>query len=357
MWSFSVHDTITGAKLLGVRREQASGRWGRTPGAGDGEHTLVLGDADEPIAPSDARRISEPNATTFVVAWSGVPMYAGLIIEGRYNRASSTLKLRHNDIRVLFSQRLTFGVTSYSSGDLTLTNRGLYGLTRGILQRAIYDWSATWRLPIDLPNDTAGVHSMAVKKWEWAKIEDLLVRVEKLGATIDFDPYFDASENLRWSTRVGTPTLSGPQFEWVVTADDTPVTELEVTRNGSKQLSGCFYTGKGSEADKPFGEAGFIGGPTIPVRDAQRSAIDVGDVDKLNQMALFDLQQNRSPKTEWSFDLVADGSWDVSQLRPGARIKLWTYGDAFIQDGSTDLVVTGVSGDMSNVLKPEVMPL
>lgn len=358
MWSFSVHNTISGAKLLGLTREVSAGRWGRSPGAGSGSHLVQLRDDEEPIPPEVARDMARPNECTFVVAWDGVPMYAGLILKADYSRDAGTLTLQHSDIRVLFKERLTFGVTGYALGDLTITGKSRSGLVRGILQRAIYHWAlSTWRLPIDLPADGAGSESLSVRNWEWATIEDLLQRVEKSGATIDFDPYYDSNGGLRWATRVGVPTLPGIQYEWVVTAADTPVTGLTVSLDGSAQLSGCFYMGKGAEADMRVGEAGFIGGPTIPVRDAARSAKDESDISKLNQMALTDLQENRSAKAEWAFDLVADGSWDPSGVKPGARLKLWTYGDDFVVDGFTDLAVTGVSGDMGFVLKPEVMPL
>lgn len=355
MWSFSVHDTLTGEKLAPV--EVSSGRWGRAPGSSSGEHTFQMLDPDMPIRDAVARRLMTPNACSLVVALHGVPMHAGLVISAKYRRTQGTGTLRHVDIRELFKERLTFGVTSYPLGDLTLTGKNLSGLVRGILQRALFTYGGNWGLPVDLPADGSGSNDLVVKNWEWATIEDLLKRVEKLGATIDFDPYFDSNGGLRWRTRVGTPTLSGAQHEWVVTADDSPVVDLEVDLNGSQQLSGCFYMGKGAEADMRFGEAGFIGGPSIPVRDAARSAKDVSDVAKLNQMALTDLQANRSPKVEWSFSLVIDESWDATQIKPGARLKLWTYGDPFIEDGATDLVVTGVSGDMSSILRPEVMPL
>lgn len=356
MWSFTVHNTITGAPLLPVKA--ASGRWSRVPGSGSGEHVVQLLDADEPVPRSVAQSIARPNECTLAVAWNGVVVYAGLIVVGRYARNSGTLLLRHSDIRTLFKERLTFGVTSYALGDLSMTGKTTRALVRGIVDRAVYHWAnSTWRLPIDLPDDAAGAHDLVVKNWEWATIEDLLQRVEKIGVTIDFDPYYTSDGSLRWATRVGGPWLPGNQFEWVATAADTPVTNLEVELDGTAQLSGCFYMGKGAEADMRVGEAGFIGGPTIPVRDAARSAKDESDTAKLNEMALTDLQKNRSARRTTSFDLVADGSWNVGNLKPGARVRLITSGDAFIDDGSQDLVVTGVSGDMSHVLKPEVQPL
>lgn len=355
MWSFTLHETITGERLNVVNVN--SGSWGRSPGAGSGSHVVQLRDAGFPVSRSVARQLAEPNKVSLAVAWNGVVLYAGVVIDGLYSRDDATVTVQHVDVRSLMKQRGTFGVTTYPDGDLMLRGKSLSGLVAGIVSRGVYWWGDTWRLPVDLPADTSGGNQMLVNKWEWVTIEELLVRVEKLGAVIDFDPYYDANGWLRWRVRVGTPRLPGTSFEWVATAEETPVSKLTVRHDGAKQITGCFYMGKGTEADMRFGEAGFIGGPRIPVRDATRSAKDESNVAALNQMALTDLQANRSPTVEWAFDLVADGSWSPAGLKPGARITLWSSGDPFILDGSNSLVVTGVSGDMSYVLQPEVMPL
>lgn len=356
MWSYTIHDTISGDRLMYFPGSQVSGRWGRTPGGGDGSHTFLVRDADWSMGGGTWRQLSEPNATTTVVAWDGVPVYAGLNLVSTYSRNAGTLEVRHVNVRALFRERNTFGVSTFPSGDLMLAGKSLSGLVRGILQRGVYDWGATWRLPLDLPADGSGGESMTVRRWEWARIDDLLVRVEKLGVTIDFDPYYTATGGLRYATKLGYPNLPGSQLEFNATADETPVTNLTWTSDGTKQISGCFYMGKGSELDMVFGEAGFVGGPGIPMRDASRSAKDIADGGKLDRMAMADLVANRSPAQEWSFDLVNDGAWSPSVLRPGTRVRLGVWGDPVIPDGNHDLIVTGVSGDGSDVLKPEVRP-
>lgn len=355
MWGYTVHNTITGNRIASLK---SIGRHKRAPGAGDGEHSFNLADADAPIARADLRALREPNESMLVVSWAGVPVYAGLVMNSDYLRDTATLTIQHVDVRTLMQERLTFGVSGYAQGDLTVSGKSLSGMVRGILQRGIYDWGNTWRLPVDLPADGSGSNSLRVKNWEWARIEDLLQRVEKLGAVIDFDPYYDTAGGLRFAVRVGTPHLPGASLEWVATAEATPVINLRVQKNGSRQLSGCFYMGKGTEADMRVGEAGFIAGPTIPVRDAARSAKDESDVSKLNSMALTDLQANRRAAEQWSFALVADETWPVEQLKPGARITLHCYGDPVIDDGAHSFIVTGVSVDSTtSVITPEVQPI
>ncbi len=355
MWGYTIHNTITGKRLASFT---STGTHSRAPGAGSGGHTFKLNDASMPISRIDMKTLQEPNESVLTVSWAGVPVYAGLVMESVYARDAATITVQHIDIRALMQERLTFGVSAYAQGDLTISSKSLSGLVRGILQRGVFEWGSTWRLPIDLPADGAGQQSLRVKNWEWARIEDLLQRVEKLGAVIDFDPYYTAAGDLRFAVRVGTPNLPGASLEWVATAEATPVINLQVTKNGSKQLSGCFYMGKGTEADMRVGEAGFIAGPTIPVRDAARSAKDESDVTKLNSMALADLQKNRRASEQWSFALVADDTWPVEKLKPGARITLHCYGDPVIDDGAHAFIVTGVAVDSStSVITPEVTPV
>ncbi|UOQ58092.1 hypothetical protein MUN78_04400 [Leucobacter allii] len=353
MWSYTIHDTITGNRIMSVA--PSSGRWGRTPGGGSGEHVLQLLDAENPMPREWIRNIATPNERCIVVAWAGVPLYAGMILNVRYRRKDGTVRLKHADIRALMAQRLTFGVGGYPVGDFSSSGKTFSGLVRDIIYRAVYHWQEHWRLPIDLPADGTATRSLTSKAWEWATIEDLLQRVEKRGAAVDFDPYYDSEGRLRWATRVGTPTLPGERLEFVVTARDSPVTDLEVELDGTEQLTGVFYMGKGSEADMRYGEAKVSPG-NVPVRDAARSAKDVAEAAALTQMAEKDLAEHSSAAVVWSFDLVADDTWNPALLKPGARIALETRGDPFLADMSRDLVVTGVSGDGSRVLKPEVMP-
>lgn len=353
-----MHDTITGERLLDVHPK--SGRWARKPGAGSGDHSFNLRDPRWGLPRAIARSLFEPNIRTLVVAWDGAPVYAGVIHSAEYHRATGDVAVRHVDVRVLFSQRLTFGVGGYSDGDLAVTGKSLSGLVRAILKYGVGAdgrGGPEWGLPLDLPADTSGSHSLDVKRWEWATIENLLSRVEKLGATIDFDPYYAANGALRYVARVGAPRLPGATSEFVVTASKSPVTSLTYKWDGSKQLSGCFYMGMGSEADMKWGEAGYIEGPRMPVRDAARSAKDVDEVAKLTQMAMHDLVQHRAPSEEWSFGVVIDGAVSPLSLRPGGRVTMISDGDDFVPDGAHELVVTGLSGDLSRLIVPEVVAL
>lgn len=364
MWRFSIHDTISGAKLLDV--QPSSGSWRRVlGGGGQGQHTLQLRAAGEGLPQNVARQLSEPNAASLAVCWDDACLYAGAVIDVGYARSSGVLTLGHNEgIREILRNRTTFGVGAisgigpgYGSGDLVVSGRSAAGAVRAILQRGAGQWGGLWALPIDLPPDGAGPISFTWRRWDFHMIDELLEQVEALGYEIDFRPYLTAAGALRYQTVVSSKITAGT-LEFVATAEKTPVTGLKVKRDGSKQLTGVFMLGKGTEDKMLKGGAGNFPGPTIPVRDAVRSQKAVADVDRLNEMAAADLAAHRYPVEQWDFSLVAetdDGeALDVGALIPGVTIRMLTSGDEFIPDGVHEMRMVAVGGDMTRTLKPEV---
>lgn len=361
MWGFSIHNTISGARLLDV--QPSDGSWRRVlGGGGSGQHALQLRAAGEELSPDVVLQLGEPNAASFAVAWNGSCLYAGTVIDDDYAESTGAYTISHNEgIRDLLRNRSTFGVGGgYADGDLVVSNKSASGVVRAILERGAGGmWGPTWDLPIDLPADGAGSISFTWRRWDFHTIDDLLVQVEKLGYEIDFRPYFTAGGALRYQTVVASKITAGT-FEFNIKAERSPVTNLHVKRNGSKQLSGVFVLGKGSEDKMLRGEAGFMDGPVIPVRDAIRSMKDVGDADRVNEMAAADLAANRKPIEQWDFSLVAeldkDGTemLDVAALIPGATMRMLSSGDERIPDGVHPLRMVSIAGDMTRTLKPEV---
>lgn len=361
MWGVSIHDTMSGAKLLDI--DPSDGTWRRgLGGGGQGSHTLQLRDQQSDLTPALARQISEPNATTTAVGWDGFCLYAGTNTRAVYSRDTGALSISHNEgPRGLLANRTTFGVGGgYPAGDLVVTDRSAAGAVRAILYRgAGGSWGSTWNLPIDLPADAAGSISFTWRRWDFHMIDDLLGQVEALGYEIDFRPYFTPTKDLRYLTVV-SPRISTLPLEFSITAEQSLVSGLTVTRDGNKQLSGVFTLGKGSEDKMLRGESGFIAGPTIPVRDAVRSRKDVGSTARLADMSTADLEEHRSPTEQWDFSLTAaldehgNELLDMQRLIPGAELTLHTSGDEFIPDGAHAMRLIGIGGDMTRTLKPEV---
>ncbi|GAA4774682.1 hypothetical protein [Microbacterium gilvum] len=349
MWRFYVHDTISGARLVEVF--PSAGSWARRlTGQGQGQHTFVLTDSETGFSRATWRDLLRDNARTLLVCWEETPVYAGMILSSAYDRSTRTVTVSHTEIRHIFKQRLTFGVNQYVNGDLTITNKNANGVVRAILQRAT-QWSSEWALPLDLPENESGTLSRSWKKHQVLTIEDLLGSVEEEGYEIEFRPAL-TSGVLRWSVRVGRP-ISGGFRDFNLTAPECPITDLKMTSDGSKRLTGVFVSGNGTGPDMVTNWAGSTTGNTIPIRDAYESSKDTRNATRLGEIAAAFLDLWDLPIEQYSFKIQL-GDETPNAFFPGERVYLESQGDPWMNDGRTTLRVIALSGDMSLAITPEV---
>lgn len=351
MWTAKIHDTISGSPIIPV--ELSDVQWDRRlAGTGRAGSVIQLGDQEHLFDHATVEDICTTNARTLVLSDGDHVVYAGLVLGGEYERATGRLELKHVELRHIWSQRMTFGVYNYQDGDLTVSGRSHGGAVRAIVARGM-QWGGIWPLPVDLPPDGVGGFSAEWKNYQALLIEDLLQQVEKEGVEVDFRPYLTAAGNLRWETRVGSP-ITGATTVLNVTAPESPVVGLKVKFDGSKQLTGVFYGGNGTEADMlTAGTAGYPG-PLSPVRDAFRSAKDVTDLTRLQALAAADLAANRAPIRQLSFEVVVGEALSAADVQPGSIVPLEFYGDSFMSDGAYPHRVVAVSGGTGNRLRLEV---
>lgn len=348
----AVFDTITGNPLLPINPDSA--RWAAKI---DGSATCTFTHKVQGsgLGKANARDLFRPNARLVAHTDENDNVAAaGLMMRPKYTRNTGKIDVTCVDIRDLTRQRMGFGVGSWGpSGTLTVTNRSLSGAVRAIVSRWMRDFSQpSWMLPIDLPPDGSGSFS---RKWDYygfPTIDDMLSEVEAEGVEVYFDPYIHTDGSLRFQTRVGAPIVGG-SFPLSVTAAGSPVTDLQVELDGSKQLTGVLYGGNGTEADTVTAWAG--GGPfTIPIRDAYRSAKDVKSVAQLTRIAVADLAEHRDPVEQWSFNVRLGGPVNIGHVRPGRLLDLSVYGDSWIPDGTYRHRVISVSGDLKETVQLEV---
>lgn len=123
------------------------------------------------------------------------------------------------------------------------------------------------------------------------------------------------------------------EIDLPVTVDRSAVSNLVVAEDGSAQLSGVFYTGSGTEADRVTAYAGGLPGPSMVIRDAARSNSDVRDAAQLGRIAAADLKAHQYPVEQWSFT-VNCGPLGVprSAIRLGTVMNLAVYGDEWVTD-------------------------
>lgn len=330
MEQLHVHDVITGARLFQVH--PSSGSWRtRINGHDESSFTFQLRDAENPMPRDLVRDLFRANARMLVLSDGGHVKCATVNLTPVYDRESGTVTVRGRGIRMFAKQRMTFGVANYAQGDLPIVGRSYSGAVRAIVQRMM-QWGGIWPLPIDLPADGSGSYSNDVKRWDFYLIDDLLGQVEAEGVEVYFRPYLDAAGSVRFQTRVASQITIGSALHLPVSVEESRVTGLSVTEDGSMQLTGAFAIGEGTEADTVTGLAWAMAGEDSPVRDAALQLKQVADVGALSRAALAELTERRNTIKEWSFKLAMDGL-PVDAATPGSLLDLDVRGDEWIPDG------------------------
>jgi hypothetical protein len=349
-----VFDTVTGAPQLTVHPTAAT--WGaKLDGGAQGSCTIPLrgfGTLPRGFARNlllvNARMIAHIDENDTVIA-------AGVILRTVYNRDTGAVTANWVDIRELFRQRLPFGVLSWGpSGTLNVEDRTYAGAVRAILYRGMGSGDQpAWDLPIALPPDE-GPGSFT-KKWNYYDvpiIDDMLREVEKEGIEIYFDPYIASNGHLRFATRVGRRIALGDPLDLPATTPETRVSGLTVTIDGSKQLTGVFVVGTGTEADTKVAGAGH--GPyDIPVRDARRAAKDVKSTTRLQRIADAALEDNFDYIVQRSYGVRLGSPVNAGHVKPGHLLRMDVQGDDWLADLRTTQRVLSVSGDLTENVKVE----
>lgn len=347
-----IFDTVTGDPMLQL--DPASAQWAaKLDGSGTGNIDVDLvgsglsrGAAND-LFQVNSRMVAHIDKNDTVIA-------AGFVTQVPYARVRGVVSCDWVDIRDLFRERMGFGVGSWNpTGTLQVTNRSYSGAVRAIVYRMMRDGTQpTWELPIDLPADGSGTFS---RKWDYfanPTMDDCLREIEDEGVEIYFDPYLTSAGKLRFETRVGTP-ITGSSFPLPVSAPESRIEDLVVTRDGTKQLTGVIYAGNGTDADTKTAWAGH--GPyNIPIRDAYRSAKDVKSVAQLQRMADADLDAHFNPLEQWSFSVRMGAPVTAAHLKPGRLLQIDVQNDPWLSDGTRTQRVIEVSGDLTDKFKVEV---
>lgn len=361
MWSFQIHETLSGD--LVERVEPSSGSWRRAfTEPGSGSHVFELrGDRDNvPVGQwrSMWRSMTQPWARTLVVLWSGTPVYAGLISGRKYDRKTGRLSCSHVEVRHILRRRFMFPFGEFNPGtQLHLASKGFRGLIRAVAMAGLYrPASPFWNLPVDFPADQSGSYTMTWWHYQGKTVEEMLAEIDRMtGAPHwDFVPKLVAGK-LRWELVVGSPRLPGPLVE-LHDVEESPASELTVTEDGIDQITGALAFGQGAEADVLWAIHGqdepLTGTPWMDIALSEKT---VSDQAQLARLAKGSMDERELIRPQYGVSITADDAVTPALIRPGTTIRVYTYGDEFIADGAKDLYTIAVSGDMSYTVKPEVV--
>ena len=349
-----VHNAWTGDEISRVDQfaVDAGTQWA-TNLAGTGESTWVFraGDGEDALSGAllDARFL--PNARLLALRSGATVLGAWKVEDWDYGDEDGTATVTGVEIRGETKWRMTYGLSDYAGGTLTVTNRSHQGAVRAILARFM-QWSPEWVYPIDLPADGAGTFTQTWEYWKKFTIADLLTQIEDEGYEVLFRPYLTGGRQLRFQVIVA-PTVRVGLSTFHLQADVSPLGGVRYKKSGVNQITGAQGLGNGTGQDQPVR---YAGAPpyTIPIRDVKRQFPDL-EGDRLQAAVNAWYAADKSVAVQWTV-----GSFTVSDEFPadhaltGRGWQLESKGHPVFPDGLHQLRVIAASGTWSNQIKTEV---
>lgn len=355
MFSLWTHDAITGderEQVLAKAVDQGPSWSMNIGGTGECSFVFAVEDTDDGLTEADLDRLFLPNATLLSLRWNGTDVVGAWKVEDwDYDEDSSTVTVTGVEIRNEANWRMTYGLSDYPSGTLTVVGRSHQGAVRAILARFM-QWSPEWAYPIDLPADGAGTFSAVWEFWKKLTIADLLKQVEDEGYEVVFRPYLTAARQLRFQVLVAPAVAVGATY-FHLQAVDRPLSGVRYKKSGISQITGGQGLGEGSGQDQPVRWAG--GGPyTIPIRDAKRDFPDL-DGDRLQAATNAWFAEARNVQTQWTVGaFTASDEHSAAKATVASGWQLESSGHRIFPDGRHALRIIALSGTFSNQLKVEV---
>ena len=367
MWSYTMCDSRTGARLLDVT--PSAGRWSAELNAsGFGAHVFQLGDRE--LTRELWRDLTTPWSRTLVQSWAGVPVYAGLISGRPYDRDAQRLTVESVDVRDLFRARYPFGVNSYWQpgtgetvpGKLVLSGLSLRAIAARVMQESLVGPESTYSMPINLPSAVeAGAHSRTFENFNFQSTADILSELQETagGPDIHFQPVWGAG-GLEWNMVAGSssvPQFVGSSFEFNLTAEKHGLSSISLAEDALKQVTGVFGVGQGSGADLIVGGTPGASVAGIPARDVVVNRRMAKSKPEVSAFAFEQVAAFKWPTTQPSYSTLASGPVPVSDLRIGSLIRTFDEGDPWMPDGWSTHRVVGLSGGVDETVKLTVEAL
>lgn len=348
-----VHDTITGDEVARVFPVADSASWSTNLG-GTGQSTWGFRIDDPETGMRRPRILSlfRPNARTLALRSGGYVIGAWKIEDWDYSDESKTVTVTAVElVRSESKWRMTYPLSNYAAGTLTVTDRSYPGAVRAILERFM-QWSAEWKYPIDLPSDGTGSYSQTWEFWKKLTIEDLLAQIEGEGVEIFFRPYLTSARQLRYQTLVATRVTAGSS-SFHLQAEDSPLGGVHYRVNGATQITGGQGLGEGTGQDQAVR---YAGGPpfTIPIRDAKRTFSDLNGT-RLQAATNAWFESASEPIVQWTVEkFTTSDAYPPHHAVTGRGWNLQSKGHHVFPDGIHVVRVIAASGSFGAVITTEV---
>lgn len=318
----------------------APGNWRHSMSAiGSGTHRIPIPLLSR-FTPAQWKAATSHWFCTLAEYYNGVPTYYGVIQYKAWDYRG-TLTVKTVTVDDFFANRYTWGVGSgpgYNVAAFQIVQKSMRAALMNALRRVSGGvWGAEWDLPFRFhidPNE-AGAFSKKWESWDWSTGKNMidLIRGMENGPDLAFVPGEDPVTGWAvWDVLIGNPRVDGVTVTAPINVRNGRLSKALLQEDGVRMLTGSFVRGDGSGKTRPFGEAGFMGGPPMPARDAARSIADIEDPAILASFARADLQRHRYPTRQHDIaTTVGTGpkAFPIEATRLGSRIKLVHGGDGY----------------------------
>jgi len=349
------HESATGdeREKVGAKAAAEGTQWSmKLDGTGDCAFVFVVNDAETGLTGAQIDALFAANSTMLCLRWGTAVIGAWKLEDWDYDNDKGTVTVTGVEIRNEATFRLTYGVSVYTSGTLTVTNRTRAGAVRAVLARFM-QWAPEWAYPIDLPADGSGSYSATWEFWRKYTIDDLLKQIESDGVEIVFRPYLTSGRQLRFETIVAVKVSVGTSY-FHLQAEDSPLSGIKYKKSGAQQLTGLQGVGNGTGQDQEVAWAGNSGSSGIPIRDAKREFPDLTGA-RLQSATNAAFAAMKDPIVQWTVSsFTASDEYPPSHAVVGRGWQLDSKGHRVLPDGPHNLRVIAASGSFSNVISTEV---
>lgn len=354
VWSV---DTITGRKLNML--PFSAFPWARVLNdKGSGRATLQL--TRNMVDELDVKDLTREVDRTLVLERktdSGYKVvYGGIIWDTEYARSTGTLTLGHADIWSMLSKRFLLERHDQLANEKTLA---FWNVTLGTLAKLIVTNSTNaaprFNLPIFYPANEDGGESRTFYGYHLSDAYAQLQEIMEVsgGPDIDFEPYWNEADELRWQMRIGN--LTAGSYEWNTASGRTGATDIVVKTDANQNASHVYGKGEGSGVDAPFRFAESAG--TGPALESTVAFSKENSLARLQSLTNAERDLRSKPIQQWGFNIMITESPTVTDLRLGGTARLHFQDDLWIPNGWHNNRVIGFSGDLSNKVSLDLQPM
>lgn len=322
---------------------------------GRGSFTIDVN--DENTRGIDLWDLTEQWRNTIVVTEGDETLYAGTIIRSPLHVGDRTIRVETREVGVFLGLRMLYQVGNYDRGTMDFKYRSLRGVAIESIHKALGLGSERWNLPIYVPASESG------NRWPQYVASDFATAAEWLEEQVGQDggPVCDlyptlTGDKLQWNLQVGNPRLDAGTVEVNVAAQQSPITNLVLDRDGSHQRTGVFSIGNGAGKSMIHGEAAEpsvrLGKPDMPFIDGTVPMKEEKSVAKANARAKAELARWINGERGVAFDWTYGDGW--APLKPHMTVNL--YGNVaglFDLDAQVRVLSVGGRGDTTQQLTLE----